>query len=88
MGPFPQAMGNRSFVIVATNYFTRWVEVEALANIRYVDVKKFFWMNIVTSFRIPNALVSDNRLQFDSKAYRKYCSDLKIKNMYSSSAYP
>ena len=88
MGPFPQATGNMGFVIVATNYFTKWVEVEALANIRYVDVKKFIWKNIVTSFRIPNALVLDNGLQFDSKAYRKYYSDLAIKNMYPSSAYP
>ena len=59
-----------------------------MANIRYVNVKKFIWKNIVTSFRIPNTLVSDNGLQFDSKAYRKYYSDLAIKNMYLSLAYP
>ena len=29
----------------------------------------------------------DNGLQFDSKAFRKYCSDLGIKNRYSTSAY-
>ena len=33
-------------------------------------------------------LISDNDLQFDSKAFRKYCSDLGIKNRYSTSAYP
>ena len=33
-------------------------------------------------------LISDNGLQFDSKAFRKYCSDLGIKNRYSTSAYP
>ena len=33
-------------------------------------------------------LISDNGLQFDSKAFRKYFSDLGIKNRYSTSAYP
>ena len=33
-------------------------------------------------------LISNNGLQFDSKAFRKYCSDLGIKNRYSTPAYP
>lgn len=31
--------------------------------------------------------MSDNGLQFDSKAFRKYCSDLGIKNRYSTPTY-
>ena len=42
--------GNRRFVLVAVDYFTKWAEVEALASIRDVDVKKFVWKNIVTRF--------------------------------------
>ena len=41
-----------------------------------------------TRFRVPNVLISDNGLQFDSKTFRKYCSDLGIKNRYSTPAYP
>ena len=37
---------------------------------------------------MPYALISDNSLQFDSKAFRKYCSDLGINNRYSTPAYP
>ena len=37
---------------------------------------------------MPESLVSDNGLQFDSKAFRKYCSDLDIKNKYSTPTYP
>ena len=37
---------------------------------------------------MPYALISDNDLQFDSKAFRKYCSNLGIKNRYSTPAYP
>ena len=69
------------------DYFTKWVEAKALANIRDVDVKKFVWRNIVTRFRVPKSLASDSGLQFDSKAFRKFYSNLSIKNRYSTSTY-
>ena len=86
MGPFPKAVGNKKFLLVYIDYFTKWVEAEPLANIRDVDVKRFIWKNIVTRFGVPNVLISDNGLQFDSKAFRKYYSDMGIKNRYSTPA--
>ena len=62
------------------DYFTKWVEAEALANIRDVDIKKFVLRNIVTRFEVLESLVSNNGSQFDSKAFRKFYSDLGIKN--------
>ena len=88
LGPFPQAIGNQRFVLVAVDYFTKWAEAEALANIRDVDVKKFVWKNIVTRFGVPNTLISDNGMQFDSRAFRDFCQDLGIMNRYSTPAYP
>jgi len=40
----------------------KWVEVEALANIRDVDVKRFVWKNIIARLGVPEALISDNKL--------------------------
>nr|XP_023919270.1 uncharacterized protein LOC112030837 [Quercus suber] len=88
LGPFPRATGNHRFVIVAVDYFTKWAEAEALANIRDTDVKRFVWKNIVTRFGVPESLISDNGLQFDSRAFRIFCEDLGIKNKYSTPAYP
>ena len=88
VGPFPKAAGNKKYLLVGINYFTKLVEVEPLANIRDVDVKKFLWKNIVTRFGVPNTLISDNGLQFDSKSFRRYCCELGITNRYSTPAYP
>ena len=41
VGPFPKAVGNKKYLLVCTDYFTKWVETEPLANIRDVDVKRF-----------------------------------------------
>jgi len=70
------------------DYFTKWAEAEALENILDIDIKKFIWRNIVTRFGVPESLVSNNRLQFDSKAFHEFCSGLDIKNKYSTLAYP
>ena len=88
LGPFPRATGNRRFVLVAVDYFTKWAEAKALTNIRDVDVKKFVWKNIVTRFGVPNTLISNNGLQFDSRAFRDFYCDLGIMNRYSTPAYP
>ena len=75
-------------MLVAVEYFTKWAKAEALANIRDVDVKKFVWKNIVTRFGVPNTFVSDNGVQFDSRAFRDFCRDLGIINRYFTPAYP
>ena len=81
-------MRNKKYLLVGTDYFTKWVEVESLANIRDVDAKRFVWKNIVTRFGVPHMLISDNSLQFDSKMFRKYCGELGITNRYSTPTYP
>ena len=88
VGPFPKAVGNKKYLMVGTDYFTKWVEVEPLANIRDVDAKRFVWKSIVTRFGVPHVLISDNGLQFDSKMFRNYCGELGITNRYSTPAYP
>ena len=88
VGPFPKAARNKRYLLVGMDYFTKWVEPEPLANIRDVDVKRFVWRNIVTRFGVPRTLISDNKLQFDSRTFRRYCFELGIANRYSTPAYP
>ena len=88
VGLFPKATRNKKYLLVGIDYFIKWVEAEPLANNRDVDAKRFFWKNIVIRFGISHTLILDNDLQFDSKAFRKYCCDLGITNIYSTSAYP
>ena len=72
VGLFFKAAKNNRYLLVDTDYFTKWVETEPLANIRDVDAKRFVWKNIVTQFGIPHTLILDNGLQFDNKAFRRY----------------
>lgn len=88
VGSFPYATSNKRFAIVATDFFMKWVEEEAIANIQDVDMKKFGCTNIIIRFGIPKMQILDNGLWFDSKAFQKCCNDLKIKNRYLTPTYP
>ena len=88
MGPFPTTVRQLKFVVVGIDYFTKWVEVEALATITEKNIRSFVWRNIICRYGIPRVLVSDNGKQFDNSAFRDFCSELGIKNHYSSPAHP
>ena len=46
------------------------------------------WKNIIYRFGIPLTIISDNGRQFDSQGFRDFCSNLRIKNQFSSSGHP
>ena len=88
MGPFLIGVRQLKFLVVGIDYFTKWVEVEALAIITKKSIRSFVWRNIICRFGIPRVLVSNNGKQFDNNAFRGFCSELDIKNHYSSPAHP
>ena len=88
MGPFLIGVRQLKFLVVGIDYFTKWVEVEALAIITKKSIQSFVWRNIICRFKIPRILVSDNGKQFDNSAIKGFCSELVIKNHYSSPAHP
>nr|GFC57350.1 protein NYNRIN-like [Tanacetum cinerariifolium] len=49
-GPFSEGPGKVKFLIVAMDYFTKWIEAKAVATITGSQVKKFVWDNIVCRF--------------------------------------
>ena len=51
-------------------------------------IQSFVWKNIICRFRIPMTIISDNERQFDSQAFRDFCSGLGIKNQFSSPGHP
>ena len=88
MGPFPTTPAQKKLLLVAMDYFSKWIEAEAYASIKDRDVTRFIWKNIVCRFGIPKSVISDNGPQFNSRVYREFCQELKIRNLYSTPRYP
>ena len=87
VGLMPRSTGNCRFLIVATDYFNKWVEAKPLAHIRESDARKFVWKSIITRFEMSRALVTDNRKQFEGEAFRSLCEQYGIRHYFSTPVY-
>jgi len=61
IGPFPPITGQRKFLLVAVDYFTKWIEAEPFVNITARQVQSFVWKDSVCRFGIPHTIITDNR---------------------------
>jgi transposase InsO family protein len=84
LGPLPPAQGNFKYVVVAVEYFPKWIEAKPLATITLATVQKFFWQNIVCRFGVPKAIIVDNGTQFDAETFKDLCDRIGIKIHFAS----
>jgi hypothetical protein len=73
LGPLPPAQGNLKYIVVAVEYFSKWIEAKPLATITSATVQKFFWQNIVCRFGVPKAIIVNNGTQFDAVTFKVFC---------------
>jgi len=69
-------------------HFTKWIEVEQVAQITAHKIQSFVWKNIVCRFGVPKRLVSDNGTQFASHLLKKLCGDVRIQQVFASVEHP
>jgi transposase InsO family protein len=88
VGPLPTTQGNFKFVVVAVEYFTKWIEARPLATITSVTIRKFFWQQIICRFGVPRELTVDNGKQFDCQDIREYRRSIGMKLCFASVYHP
>jgi hypothetical protein len=84
LGPLPPAQGNLKYVVVAVEYFSKWIEAKPLATITLATIQKFFWQNIVCRFGVLKAITVDNRTQFDAETFKAFCDQIGTKIHFAS----
>ncbi|KAL0313318.1 UNVERIFIED_CONTAM: hypothetical protein Sradi_5731100 [Sesamum radiatum] len=84
VGLFPLAAGQRKFLLVAIDYFTKWVEAKPSARITEGEVMKFIWKNIVCRFGVPREIISDNDRQFQGRKIQEWCQGMRIKQRFTT----
>jgi hypothetical protein len=88
LGPLPPAQGNLKYVVVAVEYFSKWIKAKPLAIITLATVQKFFWQNIVCQFGVPKAITVDNKTQFDAEMFKTFCDKITTKIHFASVRHP
>ena len=75
VGKFPMAPGQKVFLLIVTNYFSKWIEAEELSRITNLQIRKFIRTNVIMRFGVPEEIVTENGPQFTSHNFKEFCKD-------------
>jgi hypothetical protein len=83
----PSSSKGHCFVIVATDYFTKWTEAIPLKNMTHREVIEFITGHIIHRFGIPQTLTTDQGTSIISKEVYEFVDSYGIKLLNSSLYY-
>ena len=68
----PSSSSGFSWILVAIDYFTKWIEAIPTRNLTSKVVNNFLLSNIITRFECPERIVTDNAMCFRSEEFIKF----------------
>ena len=80
---YPKALNGHKYILVAINYFTKWVEVASYYMLKAKHMARFIENNIICQFGVPQEIILDNGSHFEGEV-RKIMELYKIKHHKSS----
>ncbi|GJU71406.1 putative ribonuclease H-like domain-containing protein [Tanacetum coccineum] len=83
-GPFLEGPGKVKILIMAMDYFIKWIEAKPLTTITGNQIKNFLWDNIVCRFGLPGKIISNNGKQFWDNPFKDWCKKLCIHQHFAS----
>ena len=88
VGPLPITTCNNRYIIVATDYLTRWPEAQAVPDAGALTLAKFIFTEIVCRHGIPKIILSDQGSNFRSDMIKALCENFLIRHKFSSPYHP
>jgi transposase InsO family protein len=84
---YPSCSKNHKFILVAMNYFTKWVEAIPLKTVTSKEMVEFVKEHIVYRFGTPQTITTDQGSMFISEKFGEFATSMGIKLLNSSPYY-
>ncbi|XP_019455093.1 PREDICTED: uncharacterized protein K02A2.6-like [Lupinus angustifolius] len=85
IGPIePKASSGHRFILVAIDYFTKWVEANSYASVTRKVVLRFIKRDLVCRYGLPDKIITDNATNLNNKMMTEMREKFKIKHHTSS----
>ena len=78
MGPLPETSNGNKYILVAEDYFTRWLEAWPIPNQETKTVAEKLLNEMFFRFSLPDQILSDQGRQFESALITELCNVLQI----------
>ena len=78
VGPFPKSANGNKYILVVSDYFTRWTEAFPIPYQEALTVARVFVNEYVCRYCVPVQLRTDQGRNFESKLIEKMCKILEI----------
>ncbi|XP_027184070.1 uncharacterized protein K02A2.6-like [Coffea eugenioides] len=80
----PPASNGHRFILVAIEYFTKWVEAESFKHVTKKVVTNFLRDHIICRFGVPETLITDNAKNLNNDMVDGLCEQFKIRHRNSA----
>ncbi|PKI69651.1 hypothetical protein CRG98_009922 [Punica granatum] len=85
IGPIsPKASNRHLFILVAIDYFTKWIEAITVASVTAKAVARFLKRDIVAHYGVPATIITDNAKNLNNKIINELCAQFKIQHRNST----
>ncbi|XP_015060432.1 uncharacterized protein K02A2.6-like [Solanum pennellii] len=89
IGPIePKSSNGHRFILVAIDYFTKWVEAVTFMSVTKKVVVDFIHFNIICRFGIPMVIKTYNVANLNNHLMQEVCYRFKIEHRNSTSYHP
>ncbi|CAG2219638.1 unnamed protein product [Mytilus edulis] len=88
LGPLPITTSGNKFILVLTDYFSRWAEAYPIPNQEAETISKIFVNEFICRFGVPRQVHTDQGRQFESKLFTGICKRFNIDKTRTSPLHP
>ncbi|PKI64954.1 hypothetical protein CRG98_014648 [Punica granatum] len=76
----PKASNGHLFILVAIDYFTKWIEAITLASVTAKVVARFLKHDVIARYEVPATIITDNDKNLNNKIIDELCAQFKIQH--------
>src|SRR2546429_7126046 len=88
VGPLEKTKKGNKYILVVTDYLTKWPEAKPMKDATAENVVKFIYEGIICRHGCPKIIMSDRRTHFRNKLVDELCRKFEIKHKLSSPYHP